>query len=167
MPAALLTARKSRDLEPLLDASGYAAAHITDYYLTVDGTRARAIAAKHAAVLTGFELLGRATAPADRVMWVRPEYVALLGNRAGVPLEYQWDAAALARQVKEREVDFIVVATLAKTDRTHRKGDPLAAGRLAAGYVDPVLAVPNAVAGGEEFVLLRVDRTRLARFLER
>ncbi len=167
LPAAWLVAQKSRDVEPLLDAGGYAAADITEYYLTVDRLRARAIAAKHAAILTGMEFLNRATPPGARVMWVRPEYVALLGQRAGVPYEYRWDAATLAREASRARVDFIVVATLSKTDLAHQLGDPRAVGALAAPYAVPVVSVPNAVAGGEEFVLLRVDPERLERFVAR
>ena len=162
-PALLHVLFRATEREPFLDASAHAPADMTDYYLTVDQLRARAVAAKHAAVLTGFELLNRFTPPEAAVMWVRPEYVALLGNRRGVPYQYGWDSATLAREARRTGARYIVSTTLAKTDLAHRKGDPLAVAQVAAAYATPILSVPNVVAGGEEFVLLYLDPGRLAR----
>ena len=57
-------------------------------------------------------------------MWMRPEYVALLGRRAGVPYEYRWDARALAEAVSRTGTHFIVAAALGKTDAAQLSGDP-------------------------------------------
>lgn len=166
IPALLLVAQKARDREPF--AGGRASpADITDYYRVLGVQQARALAAKHAAVIDGLEGLQRSTPPQARVMWVRPEYVALLGKRAGVAYEYAWDERALARAVRDSRAGYLVATGLYKSDLWHEVGDAFAIARLAAPYADPVLTIRNAVGGWEEFVLLEVDRGRLEALLAR
>lgn len=165
LPATLLIAEKARDRAPLLAGGRYAAADITDYYRVRDVLYARALAAKHAAVMEGLLLLREAT-PADaRILWHRPEYVALLGDRAGVPLRYAWDARRLAEEARRSDARYLLVTGLSKVDQDTRMGEARAVRALAAPYTTPVMAVPNAVTGAEEFVLLRIDRERLAAYL--
>ena len=165
LPAMLLIADKAGEREPVLAGFAPRYADMTDYYTSLDGRQARSLAAKHAAVLSGLEALGRATPAGARVMWMRPEYVALLGGREGVPWYYTWDAKRMAREVRDARVDYLVVARLHKTDLAGGAGDPFATLRGVEAYSHPVLVLPNAVAGGDEFVLLAVDRERLAAYL--
>jgi hypothetical protein len=96
-------------------------------------------------------------------MWMRPEYVALLGHRQGVPWSYAWDERALAREVRERRVDYIVASRLSKTDLDGRSGDPIVALRGVSEYAEPALVLANPLARSDDFVLLKVDRARLER----
>jgi hypothetical protein len=92
--------------------------------------------------------------------------VALLGAREGVPWYYAWDARRMAREVRDARVDYLVVARLYKTDLDGQSGDPFATLRGIEAYSHPVLVLPNAVVGGDEFVLLAVDRAALATWLQ-
>ena len=166
-PATLLIAQKSLDRAPFLAGGHLSAADITDYYRIVNLQRSRAMAAKQAAVITGLELLRRATPPGARVMWMSPEYVALLGDRPGVPYEYGWDDRALAEAIRKGNVDFVIASAIYKTDVRLKHGDGLAVGTRVPAYATAVLTVPNAVVGGDEFVLFRIDRVRLDSFLSR
>jgi hypothetical protein len=164
-PAVLGIASKSRDTAPLLEGHAVSAADMTEYYLIPNIRYSRALATRHAAVLTGFEMLARLT-PADaKVMCVRPEYAALLGARAGVELDYDWDARRLAEAVRDSGTGFIAATALSKSDLRRNRGDAMAASRLAAPYVKREFAIANAE-GFDEFVLLEVDREALLRFLE-
>lgn len=167
VPASLLVFSKALDRAPVLVGFAPRYADITEYYTTLNLERSRALAAKHAAVLAGFEALGRATPAGARVMWMRPEYVALLGGREGVAWFYDWDAVRLAREVRDSRVDYLVVARLFKTDLEGRSGDPFETLRDVSAYARPVLALPNAVVGGDEFVLMQVDRVALDAALAR
>ncbi|HXZ48620.1 MAG TPA: hypothetical protein VEG27_06335 [Usitatibacter sp.] len=166
VPAWVLVQEKSLDRTPPAGADA-AYADVTDYYGTLNVQRARALAAKQVAVLTGFGALASRTPPQARVMWMRPEYVALLGGRAGVPFYYGWDARRLAGEIRRAGVDYVVMSRLFKSDLAGHQGDPFATLASVGEYAEPVFAVPNAAVGGEEFVLMRVDRGRLEGFLAR
>ncbi len=163
LPATVLVLRKSLDTAPLIPGFAYSPASMTEYYTTVDRARANALAYQHAAVLSGLESLDRATPPGARVMWMRPEYIALLGKREGVPWYFRWDRPTLAREIGESGTTHLVVTRLFKADLALQGGDAFAA--LA---IDPppylraiqVIASPT---GSQEFVLLEVDRSALGR----
>jgi hypothetical protein len=162
-PAILGIASKSRDTAPLLEGHAVSAADMTEYYRIPNIRYSRALATRHAAVLTGFEMIGRVTPAGARVMCVRPEYVAILGERAAAELDYDWDAARLAQAVGASGADFIAVTALSKSDLKRNPGDAMAASRLAAPYTKRAFALTNAQ-GLDEFALLEVDRDALARF---
>jgi hypothetical protein len=166
-PAVALLARKALDREPVFEGLSPRLSDITEYYTTLDGSRSRALAARHAAVLAGFEAVGRLTPPGARIMWMRPEYVALLARREGVPWLYAWDSRTLARELSSRRVDYVVVSRLFKTDLEGRAGDPLSLLRDAGAYTQPALTLTNPLARSEDFVLLKVDRAALERVLAR
>jgi hypothetical protein len=134
---------------------------ITDYYTTLNVQRSRAIAGKHVTVLAGLEAIERGTSTDARIMWMRPEYVALLGRREGLAWYYTWDSKRLAQEVRTQRIDFLVVAYLHKTDLNGVNGDPSVTLRQVSQYSEPKLALSNPVTGGVEFVLLQVDRARL------
>ena len=160
-PAMVLVASKALDREPVLPGHGPRYSDITEYYTTINVDRSRAIAARHATVLAGLEALQKATPPGARVMWMRPEYVALLGRRDGAAWYYRWDEKRLAREVRDARVDYLIVARLFKTDLTGRSGDPFATLNPVSSYSRPVMSLTNPATGGTEFVLLRVDRRAL------
>jgi hypothetical protein len=165
LPAMAILAQKALDREPVVAGHAPRLADITEYYTTLNVARGRALAAKHAVVLAGFEALRRGTPPESRVMWMRPEYPALLAAREGVAWYYDWDPARLARAVRDERVDYIVVAQLFKTDLAGRSGDPSAPLRDVSAYARPVLSLANPVSGSTEFVLMQVDREALGRAL--
>jgi hypothetical protein len=165
-PAVTLIYQKARDDTPVLEGFHTTYADVTEYYTTLNTERARALAAKHAAVLSGLEALQSATTPGKRVMWMRPEYVALLGRREAVPFLYGWDAQRLAQEARAARVDYFIVAGLSKLDLAGAANDSPAAPRPAAAYAHPVLALANPVIGGDEFVLLEIERAALDAYLD-
>lgn len=165
VPAQVVVQQKASDLAPR-DASGrHAYANVADYYLTVNVQRAQALAGKQIAVMDGFEALADRTPPGARVMWMRPEYVAMLGDRAGVPFDYRWDARRVAEEIRRTGTAYVVLSRLFKTDLTGRFGDPYATLATVDRYAEPVYAMRNPAVGGDEFVLMKVDPGRLDRFL--
>jgi 4-amino-4-deoxy-L-arabinose transferase-like glycosyltransferase len=166
MPATLLVLEKALDRETLVPGFAYTPSGMTPYYSTVNIAQARALAGEHAAMLAGLESLDRVTPPGSRVMWMRPEYVALLGRRPGVAWYHGWDRATLAREIRRTETGYLIAARLFKSDLAGHDGDAFAA--LA---VDPppylraafVITAPGTT--GQEFVLLEVDRAALDRYI--
>ena len=164
-PAILLVAQKAADATPLVEGGAYRASDISDYYRIINVPEARALAAKHANTLAGLEALRAVTPPGARVMWVRPEYVALLGERPGTPSYYSWDAAALAGHVRDDRVQYLVVAGISKSDLAARVGNGAAALEQARAFTRPVFALANPFTRKDEFVLLRVEPAALEGFL--
>jgi hypothetical protein len=164
-PATALLAEKAQDRTPLVPGTAYVASSITDYYRLINRPEALTLAAKHAATLAGLDAL-RTVTPADaRVMWMRPEYVALLGGREGVPSYYDWDARMLATQVRAQRVDFLVVAGISKSDLAIRTGEAVVTLRNARPYSRVAYALANPFNGEDEFILLAIDRAALDAFL--
>jgi hypothetical protein len=164
LPATVLVAQKALDTRPLFQGSAYSLASITDYYTTVNVPRARAIAGEHAAVLAGIESLQRATPAGARVMWMRPEYVAVVGRRAAVPWFLSWDRGTLAAAIHESGANFLVVSRLYKNDLAGVTGEafkPIVDAPPA--YLHPTLIIANPANRDMEFVLLEVDREALDR----
>jgi len=166
-PATALVAQKALDSTPAVEGGAYRLRDISDYYRLVNLAQARALAAKHAGTLAGLEALRTQTPPGARVMWVRPEYVALLGEREAEPLYYDWDERTLAARVRDARVDYIVVAGISKSDLAIRTGEAAATLRAAARYTRPAFALANPFNGEDEFILLAVDRAALDAFLAR
>jgi len=163
VPALLLAASKAFDRQPVVAAYPTTYADITEYYSTVNVMRSRALAGRHATVLDGLGALERVTPAGSRIMWMRPEYLALLGRRDGVAWYYAWDEKRIAREARDSRVDYLVVARLYKTDLLGRTGDPFATLRQVSAYSRPVLTLSNPL-GGVEFVLMRIDRKALEAF---
>ena len=160
-PATLLVGSKAFDREPVVPGHAPRFSDITEYYTTINVQRSRAIAARHATVLAGLEALQRVTPPGARIMWMRPEYIALLGRREGVAWYYRWDDKRLAREVRDARIDYLIVAQLFKTDLSGKAGDPFATLKPVSPYARPVMSITNPVTGGTDFVLLHVDRRAL------
>lgn len=166
IPAFLLVVSKAGERAPVLPGFPARYSDITDYYTTANIDRARAIAARQSAVLSGLEAVGQVAPANARIAWMRPEYVALLAGREAIPYYYAWDARRFAEEMRARKVAFIVDARLHKTDLGGASGDPSALMAAARAYARPVLSVPNAVTGGEDFALLAIDPNRLAAALD-
>jgi hypothetical protein len=165
LPALVLVGHRALDRQPIAPHSGQSLADSVSYYVTVDRGLARAEAAQDVAVLDGLAAL-RTDTPADaRVMWMRPEYVAVLGARQGVPFYFDWDGARLAREIRERRVDYVIVSRAHKTDLDVHKGDVFVTLRDVPRYARDVLQLRNAVNGELEFSLMKVDPVALSRYL--
>jgi len=165
LPAFALLAQKALDRRPVLEGFPVRYSDMTAYYTTVDLARARRLAATHAAVISGFGAVASVT-PADaKVMWVRPEYVALLSRRAAEPWYYGWDERTLARHIRDSGVGYVAESALYKADFARALTDPGPIHDAVARYAVPVLRIPNPVVPEDEFVLMRVDRGALSAFL--
>jgi hypothetical protein len=165
LPATALVAEKAVDRAALFPNSAYRASDIADYYQRINRAQALALAAKHAGTLAGLEALRTATPPDARVMWMRPEYVAILGARTAIPYEYTWDAPMLAARIRGERVDYLVVAGVSKSDIKLRLGDGVAAMRYVEPYSRRALVLWSPATGEDEFVLLRIDRAALDAYL--
>ncbi len=165
LPAAVVLAGKALDRAPFAPGAARSYADCVDYYTTIPIVPARAQAAHVLAVLEGFDAIAQSTPPGSRVMWMRPEYVAILGHREGVPYLFSWDERRLARELLASRVDFLVVAAVFKTDDANRVGDPSRVHPHVAAYTQPVLRLRNPVNGAPAFLLVRVDRDAVRRFL--
>ena len=166
IPAVLLVAAKANERAAVLQGFPARYSDITDYYTTANIDRSRAIAARQSAVLSGLQAIGQVAPPNARIAWMRPEYIALVAGREAVPFYYAWDARRFAEEMRARKVDFIVDARLHKTDLSGTLGNPSDLMAAARAYARPVLSLPNAVTGGEDFALLAIDPNRLAAALE-
>lgn len=163
LPAMVVLADKARDRAPAIAGSHYAYADIVDYYTTIQRTQARFEAAHTLAVLAGLEALRDLTPPEAKVMWVRPEYVAVLGGREGEPYYFSWSHARRDREVLERRVDYIVRSWVYKTDLDTANADAIPFLEGIDRYCDPVAVVDNPAARFRSFMLMKVDRARLER----
>lgn len=166
LPAGVVLAGKALERAPFAPGAHLAYADSTDFYTTIDVRSARAQAAHQLAVLEGFDAIDRATPPGARVMWMRPEYVAVLGHREGVPFFYSWSERRLAQALLDERVDYLVVSAIYKTDDENRRGDPFAVHPHFAEYTQPVLRIRNAVNGAPAFMLVRVDPAKVKAFLD-
>jgi hypothetical protein len=155
LPGLLMIGQRALD-RAVLPGSRYALADMTEFYTTLNGAQAKAMAASHVAALDGLEGLQARTPPGARVLWMRPEYVALLGERTAVPYLFRWDAAALAGQLREQRVTHIVWARGYKADVTGEEGDPARILKLASPHATIAWTRNNAVTGDAEFALLEV-----------
>jgi hypothetical protein len=115
-------------------------------------------------VLAGMSYLGLWTPEGARVMWVRPEYIAVLGRREGVALYLRWDRPALAREIRRTRTDFVVASRQYKNDLATFAGDAFVwMVRDIPSYLEPVAALPDISRG--DFLLLKVDAARLDRYI--
>ena len=131
-----------------------------------DEADARHGAASNAGVLAGFEAIGRATPEGARVMWMRPEYVAVLAHRPAQPWFYADDEARLARSIESRGVDYVALSGITKSDLDARQGDQALIQQALTRFATPVIVIPNAVSGRDEFILLKIDHAAVRAYLD-
>jgi len=164
LPATALILRKSLEREPYFPDLALSPASMKDYYGIVNEARAREEALRGASALGGLTYLGQWTAPGARVMWTRPEYIAVLGRREGVPLYLRWDRSTLAREIRRTRTDFVIASRHFKNDLATDMGDAFAwILKNPPDYLAPLAALPDVEHG--EFILLRVDAEKLERYL--
>ena len=156
LPAFVLVVHKSLDRETVIPGYAYTYREVSEYYTTVNLDAARDRAKLAVVTLAGLESIERETPRDSRVMWMRPEYVGLLGHRPGVAFLYRWTPAELAREVQRADVGYIVQGWLSKTDLEVAQGNA----RLDVGaYAHPSFQI------GGIFELMQVDRAALDRFV--
>jgi hypothetical protein len=165
LPAAVVLVQKAQERAPVEPGSGYGYADVVEFYTTINLAQARAEAAQTIAVLDGFDALRTLTPPRSKIMWMRPEYVAVLGGREGVPFYYKWDERRLAREILRSDVDYIVLSWVYKTDLDNRVGDPFDLLAHVGRYSRPVAEFDNAATGVPAFLLVRVDPAGVRAFL--
>jgi len=164
LPASQLILRKSLDREPYYPGLGYSPSSMKDYHGIVNERQAREEAHRAGSVLAGLSYLEAWTPPGARVMWVRPEYIAVLGRREGVPLYLRWDRPTLAREILRTRTDFVVVSRHFKNDLAADTADAfLWIARDLPPYLVAVAVLPDAARS--DFTLLRVDAAALERYI--
>jgi len=152
IPALVLVAQKAVDREAVIPGYSYAYREVAEYYTTVNIDRARDRAKLAVATLAGLESIDRETPKDARVMWMRPEYVALLGRRAATAFLYRWTPDELAREIRASNTGYVVQGWLSKTDLEVAQGNA----RLdLSAYAHPAFRI------GDIFVLMQVDRGEL------
>ena len=152
IPALVLVAQKASDREAVIPDYPYTYREVAEYYATVNIDRARDRAKLAVVTLEGLESIDRVTPKDARVMWMRPEYVALLGRRAATAFLYRWTPAELARAIDSSGTGYVVQGWLSKTDLEVRQGSP---------YLDLSAYAHPAFRIGDIFVLMQVDRAQL------
>jgi hypothetical protein len=164
VPAAVLLFHKAlqRDLIP---GTAYAYADITEYFLHVNEARARAVAGASLATFAGFDGVALATPPNAKVMWMRPEYVALLADREPVVYENDWDGLRLAREIVRTGTGYVIFAEMYKVDVNMTMRHPREVLADVPEYAREVFAVANPVTRKREFALYEIDRARLAEYI--
>jgi hypothetical protein len=160
-PAWFLVQVKSFDRERIVPEFRYRYSDMTEYYTTIGIERSRAIAARHAKVLAGLESLRVVTEPGARVMWVRPDYVAILGDRRGVPWYYAWREEDFLREVRDANVGYLVISTLLKSDMDGVAVDERLRFEWALGIAEVVFAEVNVTREGYDVAVLKIHRTAL------
>lgn len=160
-----IVAERARDNTPVLEGFPIRWSDMFDYYAARDEADARYGAASSAGVLAGFDAIGRATPASARVMWMRPEYVAVLARRRAEPWFYADDQARLARSIESRGVDYVALSGIVKSDLDARQGSQAAIQEALIPFATPVIVIPNAVTGRDEFILLKVDHTAVRAYL--
>jgi hypothetical protein len=164
LPAVALVAQKAIHREPL-PGTHVAYADVTEYYRYVNEVRARQEAGPHVAALIGFASLTQVTPPGARIMWTRPEYVALLAQRVAVPYEYRWEALHFAREAKRERVDYLVLSGIFKLDVNLELKSPGAALRHAWDFAHEVLEIRLPGSGTAQFVVMKIDPERLDAYI--
>ena len=164
VPAAVVIAHKARNDVPLAGTS-FSYADILDYYLVVNEAQAERDARVQIAAFAGFERTARETPPQSRVMWMRPEYVALLARREPVAFEYRWDSLQLALELAATQTDYLALSEVYKVDRNIEMANPQAAFIDLARYGDPAIEVRLPGADRVQFMLMKIDRARLKAYI--
>jgi hypothetical protein len=165
LPALYLVHAKSFDRAPAVRGFPYALSAMTELYTGLSDEHSRISAARHIALLVGLQALESDTPPGAKVMWMRPDYVALLGNRQGVPWFYPGGIRGLARGLRDSGAQYVIVSNGRKSDLLGMQESAFDTLEAVSRFARPVSVVRNSVKGNDEFVLLLVDPERLAAFL--
>ena len=107
---------KAIDLRPVIAGCPQKHREIADYYWTAEREDAEKLAVLEVTMLCGLQSIDKVTPPGAVVMWVRPEYVALLGRRPAAAYYYAWTDQQLAHEIAASHATFFVTTLLDKTD---------------------------------------------------
>jgi hypothetical protein len=164
-PAWLLVQSKSLDRDTIHPGLRYRYSDMTDYYTTIDVKTARAMVSKHAAILGGIESLQTVTPPGSRVMWLRPDYVAVLGHRRGLPLYYRWSPEDFFREIQRSKADYMIASSLLKADMDGGEGNPALLFNRALQVSGVAHSVRSSGMDGYEIAVLKIDPAAVAGML--
>jgi hypothetical protein len=164
LPAMALVATKAADRAPVMSISPLAYSAILEYYTIIPVKPAREMAGRQLAVLAGLAEIEHFTPPDAKVLWMRPDYIAVLSHRTGVASYYREGMAGVARQLLASGAQYVVVSSLYKADIRGDAQDPLVTPKSVAPFTRPLFIVRNPVAEIDEFALLQVDRPALERY---
>ena len=89
---------------------------MTPYYTSIADAYARVDAGRHLAVLAGLAAVAERTPPDARILWVRPDYVALLANRKAVPWLYREGWTGTLQRMHDAGVTHVVISAITKGD---------------------------------------------------
>jgi hypothetical protein len=165
LPALYLVHAKSFERAPAIPGFPYSLSGVTELYTGLSVENSRISAARHIALLVGLQALQTDTPTDAKVMWMRPDYVALLGNRRGVPWFYPGGIRGLAEGVRDSGARYVIVSNGRKTDLHGMLKPPFDTLEAVSQFAQPVSFVRNVVKGNNEFGLMLVDPERLAAFL--
>jgi hypothetical protein len=165
LPALFLVHARSFERAPAIPGFPYSLSGVTELYTRLSDEQSRISAARHIALLVGLQALQTDTPPDAKVLWMRPDYVALLGNRRGVPWFYPGGIRGLAERARDSGARYTIVSNGRKTDLHGVMGPPFDTLEAVSQFAQPVSFVRNAVNGNNEFALMLVDPERLAVFL--
>jgi hypothetical protein len=164
VPAAWLMFQKASLREPV-PGSSYAYSDTSDYFLFVNEALARSMAGVSLATLTGFDGVATVTPPGAKVMWMRPEYVALLAHRDAIAWENDWDSHRLAKEIERTGTDYVISGEAFKADVNMTMRHPTQVLADVPRYSREVLTIVNPATRRLEFILYEIDRGRLAQYL--
>lgn len=156
-PALVLIAKKAMDTRPVVAGCPHVYREVASYYGIIEQPAAEKLSQLEVAMLCGFTSLAQRTPAGSTVMWTRPQYIAVLGDRRGAPYLYAWSPRELAHQIRRRDVDYVIVAQYYKNDLHGGRGRLVKDMQLE-NYSSPAYAVGDGV-----FTAYRIDKARLAR----
>lgn len=142
-------------------AAPWRMADITEFYRIPDRAAAETNARMQNGVFGDLARLRESTPDDARIMGYMPNYVALLANRRGIPLERPANGEELVAQVRKFQPDYLYLANVHPRDSANRQGNPLDAYQLAQPFTQLVWHRGNSK-GEIHAILLAVDKNSLA-----
>jgi hypothetical protein len=94
-------------------------------------------------------------------MWVRPDYVAALSGRRGVPWYYADGIEGAVRELRRTGTRYIVASTLYKADMRGDSLDPVVTAQAIVPFAHLTFLRRNALSSEDEFALFEVDPAAL------
>jgi hypothetical protein len=165
LPALILVHTKSFDRRLVVAGFPYSFSGTTELYTGLSIDRTRTLAARHLAILVGLHALQVDTPPGAKIMWMRPDYVALVGGRQGVAWRYPEGLRGLAERLRASGAGYLIVTSLYKSDMWGESDEPFETLAAVSVFARAVSVTRNAESGASEFALLQVDPAALAAFL--
>jgi len=167
LPPLIVVQLRAFDRAPLVRGEPESFSQFTEAYTTLSEPAARALVAREIAVVQGLRALAQETPPGARILWMRPDYVALLGHRQGVPWLYREGLAGLAARARRERADYVIVSSISKADIEGGLAPRFDTFSALSAFAAPVAVKANAVLGDVEFALMRIDPAALEAYLAR